>query len=171
MSRHFTLGSIAGIVAMALVACSDSSSPSSTAELSAVSPVPAATAVATSTTVTLTFDHPMMPGMEQYVDLHHGGVTGPTVPMHCAWSPDQTTLTCTPTNPLAPGSQHTIHVGGGMTDEHGDRVHMDQWTTHGGQWCTPQMLGGSHDGHPVDMMGHGWEHQNHYGMLFTFTTA
>jgi len=91
--------------------------------------------------------------------------------MHCAWSPDRTTLTCTPTNPLAPGTHHTIHVGAGMTDQHGDMVDLDHWTTHGGEWCTGEMMGGSHDGHPVGMMGDGWERGNHYGMLFPFTTA
>ncbi|MBK7716146.1 MAG: Ig-like domain-containing protein [Gemmatimonadetes bacterium] len=84
-----------------------------------MSPAPAATAVVTSTTITLTFDHPMTPGMEQYMDLHQGGITGSTVPMHCGWSSDQPTLTCTPVNPLAAGTQYDIHVGGGMTDAHG----------------------------------------------------
>ncbi len=170
MFRLFSLSGFAAIAAAALGACSDSTSPP-TAALTAVSPAPAATAVATSTTITLTFDHPMMAGMEQYIDLHQGGVTGPTVPMNCAWSPDQTTLTCTPSNPLAPGTQHTIHLGGGMTDDHGGMTDLDQWTTMGGQWCTAGMIGGTHDGHPTGMMGGGWRHGSYYGMLFTFTTA
>jgi hypothetical protein len=168
MSRHVSLIALAGI--LALVACSDSTGPA-TAALTAVSPAPAATAVATSTTITLTFDHPMAAGMEQYMDLHQGGVTGPTVPMHCAWSPDQTTLACTPTNPLSPGTQHTIHVGGGMTDAHGDHADLDDWTTRGGQWCDSGMMGGTHDGHPVGTIDDHWKHGSHYGMMFTFTTA
>jgi hypothetical protein len=91
--------------------------------------------------------------------------------MHCAWSPDRTTLTCTPTNPLAPGTHHTIHVGAGMTDEHGEMMDLDHWTTMGGQWCTSGMMGGTHDGHPVGMMDDGWKHGSRYGMMFTFTTA
>ena len=170
MSRFSSLGGLAGIAVLTLAGCSDSTSPT-TATLAAVSPAPAATAVAPATTITLTVDHPMMPGMEQYMDLHHGGISGPTVPMHCGWSPDQTTLTCTTINPLAAGTQYGIHVGGGMTDAHGDRCDMDHWTTQGGQWVTGGMMGGTHDGHPMGMMGGGWMHGGHYGMMFTFTTA
>jgi hypothetical protein len=33
------------------------------------------------------------------------------------------------------------------------------------------MMGGMHDGQMVGMMGTGWRHGTHYGMMFTFTTA
>jgi hypothetical protein len=171
MFRLFSLGGLAGITAVALGACSDSTTSPATVSLTAVSPVPAATAVAPSTTITLTFGQPMMTGMEQYMDLHQGGIAGPTVPMMCAWSPDRTTLTCIPNNPLASGTQYAIHVGGGMTDVHGDMCGMDDWTTLGGQWVTGGMMGGTHAGHPMGMMGPGWMHAGHYGMMFTFTTT
>jgi hypothetical protein len=171
MSRLCSLGGLAGVLAAALVACSDSTSPPATVALTAVSPTPSATAVATSTTIMLTFDHPMASGMEQYMDLHQGGVDGPTVPMNCAWNPDHTTVTCTPAGPLAHGTPHTIHVGAGMTDQHGDLLDMDHWTTMGGQWCTDSMMGGTHDGHHVGTMDDGWRHGGHYGMAFAFTTA
>lgn len=169
MPRFLTFAPIAAFAALAL-GCGDSMS-HSTGTLAAVSPVPGATAIAASTTITLTFSQPMMTGMEQYLDLHQGGVAGPTVPMGCAWSPDRTTLTCTPTSALAAGTQYTIHVGGGMTDGQGDMMDMDNWTTMGGQWADSGMMGGSHAGQPISMMGAGWKHGMHYGMLFTFTTA
>jgi hypothetical protein len=141
------------------------------ASLDAVSPLPGAASVATSTTIMLTFGQPMMAGMEQYMDLHQGGVSGPVMPMNCAWSAGGTILTCTPTNPLAPGTGYTIHMGGGMTDAQGHMMDMDEWTTMGGQWATSGMMGGMHDGHPIGMMGSGWTYGGHYGMLFSFTTA
>lgn len=165
-----TLHGLAGIVAITLGACSDSMAPA-TAVLTSVSPAPAATTVAPATAITLTFAQPMMAGMEQYMDLHQGGIGGPTVPMSCGWSPDLTTLTCTPTNPLAAGTQHTIHVGAGMTDAQNHMLDMDSWTTMGGQWVTSGMMGGTHAGQPAGMMGAGWKHGSYYGMLFTFTTA
>jgi len=170
MFRLITLGALAGIAVVALGACSDSSSPA-TATLTAVSPVPGASSVATSPTITLTFGQPMMSGMEQYMDLHQGGITGTTVPMNCSWSPDQTTLTCAPTGPLSAGTQYTIHVGAGMTDGQGHMMDMDNWTTMGGQWATSGMMGGTHAGQAIGMMGAGWKHGTHYGMLFTFTTT
>ncbi len=170
MSRLLWLGSLAGLASLALSACSDSTAPATTI-LTAVSPAPAAAAVATSSTITLTFGQPMMAGMEQYMDLHQGGITGPTVPMGCVWSPDHTTLTCTPSTPLAAGTQFTIHVGAGMTDSQGHMMDMDEWTTMGGQWATSGMMGGTHAGQSMGVMGPGWRHGAHYGMLFTFTTA
>jgi hypothetical protein len=170
MLRPFLFGGSVGIAALTLAACSDSTGPS-TATLAAVSPAPAATAVTQSTTITLTFGQPMMAGMEQYMDLHQGSVGGSTVPMNCAWSSDQTTMTCTPTNPLAAGTQYTIHVGAGMTDGRGHLMDMDNWTTRGGQWANSGMMGGTHAGQPVAMMGPGWKQGTHYGMLFTFSTA
>lgn len=170
MFRPSCLGGLAGTAVLALVACSDSTAPT-TAVLDAVSPAPAATAVSPSTTITLAFGQSMMAGMEQYLDLHQGGVGGPTVPMTCAWSPDRTTLTCTPTTSLAAGTQYTIHVGAGMMDDQGNLMGMGHWTSMGGQWATGGMMGGTHAGQPMDMMGAGWRHGAHFGMLFIFTTA
>jgi Bacterial Ig-like domain len=161
-----------GLAVLAAVAsgCSDSTGPA-TGTLTTVSPAPAAVAVPPSTDVTLTFGQPMMTGMEQYLDLHQGGIAGPTVPMTCAWNPARTMLTCTPSSPLAAGTQYTIHVGAGMTDDQGHMMDMADWTTMGGQWATGGMMGGTHAGQPVGMMGAGWKHDSYYGMLFAFTTA
>ena len=170
MFRPLSFGGFAAIAAAAVGACSDPSGPA-TATLTAVSPVPAATAVAPSTTITLTFGQSMMAGMEQYMDLHQGGAAGPTVPMSCAWNTARTALICAPASPLAAGTQYTIHVGAGMTDAQGDMMDMDKWTTMGGLWATSGMMGGTHAGQPVGMMGPGWMYGTHSGMLFTFTTA
>lgn len=170
MSRSFLFGlATAGTILGA--ACSDSSGPSATATLDAVSPAPDATGVPAGTTVSLTFGQPMMAGMEQYMDLHQGDVTGPVMPMTCAWSAGNTVLTCTPNAPLAGGTQYTIHVGAGMTDAGGHRMGMGEWQDMGGEWATGGMMGGMHNGQPIDMMGSGWTHDGHYGMLFSFTTS
>ncbi|MEO8139094.1 MAG: Ig-like domain-containing protein [Gemmatimonadota bacterium] len=170
MSRFASLAGLAGIAVIALGACSSSTAPA-TATLTAVSPTPAATAVSPSTTIVLTFGQPMMAGMEQFMDLHQGGISGATMPMTCGWSPDMTTLTCTPTSSLPGGTQFTIHVGAGMTDGQGHMMGMDAWTGMGGQWATSGMMGGTHAGQPIAMMGSGWKQGSHYGMIFSFTTS
>jgi hypothetical protein len=58
-----------------------------------------------------------------------------------------------------------------MTDSQGHMMDLDNWTTMGGQWATSGMMGGTHAGQPMGMMGAGWTHDGHYGMLFVFTTA
>ena len=116
---------------------------------------------------------PMGVGMEQYVDLHMGDLSGPVVPMSCAWAGDQTTLVCTPGSPLRPGRQYIVHVGGGMADAAGQVIDMNMYGPgFGGQWIQGGMMSGSHGGMAWGMMGGGWQHSNGaYGMAFTFTTA
>jgi hypothetical protein len=168
-SRHAP--NLAILAVLLAAACSDAAGPDTTT-LAAVSPAPAATGVPPSATLTLTFSRPMLSGMEHYVDLHQGGVGGPVVPMTCTWNAGQTALGCTPAAPLAPGSQYTLHVGGGMTDERGRMMTVENWTSMGGQWATGGMMAGGHAGQPAGMMGSGWMHgSNHYGMLFEFTTS
>ena len=41
----------------------------------------------------------------------------------------------------------------------------------GRQCAISGMMGGTHAGQPVSMMGEGWKDGTHYGMLFTFATA
>jgi hypothetical protein len=112
-------------------------------------------------------------GMEQFVDLHMGDLSGSVVPMSCAWSGDQTTLVCTPSSPLQPGTQYTVHLGGGMVDVNGQLIDMDMYGLgFGGQWIQGGMMGTGHGGTAWGMMGGGWRHSNGaYGMAFTFTTA
>jgi len=115
----------------------------------------------------LTFNHPMMSGMEQYLALHVGTVTGPSVPMSCTWLDDRQTLSCHPGQSLASATPYTIHMGGGMMDADGQRVGMESYgMAMGGQWATGGMMGGQ-----SGMMGSGWMHSNgSYGMVFGFTT-
>ncbi len=111
-------------------------------------------------------------GLEQFIDLHHGDVSGPIMPMTCTWSADRTTLACTPVTPLAAGTSYTVHLGGGMTDGSGHHVEVEHHGMDmGGQPVTDQMMGGMHGGQPMGMMGQGWlDSDGHRGMAFTFTT-
>jgi hypothetical protein len=129
--------------------------------------------VMTTTPLSFRFGGPMAPGMEQYFDLHMGGLDGPVVPMSCGWSADRTTLTCNPAAPLQPRTSYTIHMGGGLTDANGRPAGYDTYgPMMGGQWIIGGMMTGSHGGMSWGMMGNGWRHANgSYGMVFTFTTA
>jgi hypothetical protein len=110
--------------------------------------------------------------MEQYVDLHMGDLSGRTVPMTYAWSGERTTLVCSPSSPLEPGTQYVIHIGGGMVDADGEPIDMDEHGPgFGGQWIQGGMMGAGHAGMSWGMMGAGWQHGSAYGMAFTFTTA
>ncbi len=141
--------------------------------LVSVDPPGGATGVPVTTPISFRFSVPMMSGMEQLVDLHVGDLAGPVVPMTCGWSAQLTTLTCTPTIPLEPGTLHTVHMGGGMTDANGQYVDMWQHGAGmGGWWATGWMMGGSHATDAWNHMGSGWLHPNgSFGMGFSFTTA
>jgi hypothetical protein len=89
-------------------------STSAGAAFMSVSPAGGATGMAVGSPITLRFSGAMGAGMEQYVDLHRGDLSGPEVAMSCAWSAERTQLTCTPGSPLASRTMHAIHVGGGM---------------------------------------------------------
>ena len=150
-----------------------------------VSPGGGAMSVPVGTSLEFHWGAPMGPGMEQFVDLHQGGLEGPAVPISHAWSADGTTLVCTPVSPLAPGTQYTLHLGGGMVDANGQVIDMDHYGPgFGGQWITGTGQPGSggpggghhggahHGGQPWGGMGPGWQHPNgSYGMAFTFTTG
>ena len=129
--------------------------------------------VSSTTPLSFRFGGPMAPGMEQYFDLHMGGLDGPVVPMSCGWSADRTTLTCNPAAPLQPRTTYTIHMGGGITDANGRPAGYDAYgPMMGGQWLTGGMMTASHGGMGWGMMGANWRHANgSYGMVFTFTTA
>lgn len=181
---------LAAAVVTALVSCSDGDSfapddPAGTAaatRLLTISPQGGATGVARDGRLTVVFDGAMMAGMEQYVDLHRGDVTGPTHPIACTWSADRTQLTCTPATPLDPGTGYTVHVGGGLRNADGNQILMDP-TLHGGSWIhgtAPEggMMGagmnhwGDHAGHSWETMGSGWQDANgSYGISCPFVTG
>jgi len=138
-----------------------------------VSPAGGATGMAVGSPMTFRFNGAMGIGMEQYVDLHMGDLSGAEVAMSCAWSADRTLLTCTPGSPLASRTTYALHLGGGMTSAGGMAV---DYTTYGpgmgGQWIMGGMMTGTHGGMGWGMMGSGWRNANgSYGMVFTFTTA
>jgi hypothetical protein len=158
-----------------MVGCggSDTSAPTAGAELLTVAPAGGSAGVSVTSPVVMTFSGPMQSGMEQYLDLHHGDASGPTVPIDCAWSSDRHTVTCTPSQPLQPHTTYTMHMGGRMMDADGHPVDMqDHQTANGGEWLMPTMMGGMHAGMPMGGMGAGWKGTNgSYGMLFPFTTS
>lgn len=168
------------IAALASVAAcgSDTTAPSppagATTELVSVSPHGGSTGVPANSPMTMTFSQPMMPGMEQYMDLHQGDVSGPLVPITCTWSADHLTVTCVPAQPLQPAAPYTFHVGAGMMDANGHGVDMGlHMTQNGGQWLmSGGMMGAMHAGSPMSGMGAGWTGANgSYGMVFPFTTG
>ena len=143
--------------------------------LLSVSPMGGAVGVPTSASMVLRFSGQMGSGMEPYVDLHLGGLDGPALAMRCDFSADRSTLSCTPTAPLASRTSYTLHVGGGMRDSAGAFVDMGQWgAAMGGQWIMGGggMMGPSHAGSQWGMMGGNWQGSNgSYGMAFPFTTG
>jgi hypothetical protein len=158
------------------IACSgdNATGPSAETTLESVIPGADATGVDPSGMITVRFSGPMASGMDRYVDLHQGDISGPVVPMPCALSADRSAVICTPDQPLQPGTTYTIHMGAGMMDANGRPVETESHGMGlGGQPVTGQMMGGMHDGEPTGMMGSGWRHpgDGHLGMAFTFETA
>lgn len=141
--------------------------------LMSVTPAGGAVGVSASASMVMTFGAAMAPGMEQYVDLHVGYLSGPTVPMSCGWSADRLTLTCAPLGALAPHTTYVLHLGGGMMSQAGQYAdYAQRGPGMGGQWVAGGMMGSTHGGSPWSMMGNGWRDPNgSYGMAFAFTTA
>lgn len=175
------LAAIAFVSAMlaGTLACSGATTGLTSVATSLVSVVPAggAGSVSTSAPIVMTFSHAMASGMDMYVSLHEGDVTGPAVAGVMMWSGDRMTLTFTPTNPLKPATAYTIHLGGGMTDADGNPIDMTAHGMMGGEWASGSMMAGGGmmgGGGPMSgqEMGPGWIGSNGmYGMVFHFTTA
>jgi hypothetical protein len=140
------------------------------AQLAAVYPPGGSVDVSVDGTITVAFTHPMMAGMEAYLALQEGDVTGPLVPGTWTWSQDRTSSTFAPSVPLQPGTVYTIHVGGGLRTDMGQPVGFEMYGMQmGGQWATGNMMQG---GMGPSMMGPGWLHgDGTFGMVFTFMTA
>jgi hypothetical protein len=175
---------MAGAAALTVAGCGDGSGmmtgplgpggvSTGTPAFMSISPAGGAMGVPVAAPLELHWGVAMGAGMEQFVDLHMDDLSGPVVPMSCAWSGDQTTLLCTPSWPLQPGTQYLVHVGGGMADANGQLIDMNMYGPGlGGQWVQGGMMGASHAGMGWGMMGGGWRHPDGpYGMVFTFTTA
>ena len=141
--------------------------------LVSVVPMGGETDIDRGSSVSVMFDHPMQDGMEMYAALHEGDVTGPEVQGGWMWSGDRTQMTFTPDQPMMAGAEYTIHLGGGMTGDHGEPVDFESHGPGmGGDWATDDMMnqGGMMGGH--DHMGEGWQHSNgSFGIVFGFTVA
>jgi hypothetical protein len=184
----YTLTTLAVVGTIVAAACgSDTTAPDgstvpSASALLSVNPEGGTTGVDPNGPFSFTFDGAMLSGMERYVDLHRGDVTGPIHPLSCAWSPDHSTLTCTPATPLDPVTGYTLHVGGGVRGSNGTPIQMDPGSC-GGAWAEPgppdghgpgegHMWGENHGGEPWPTMDSGWRHLNGtYGMVIPFQTA
>ena len=168
-----------GALALGVVACSTNpTAPSglvSPTVVASVVPAGGSVAVPTGTTVMVTFSSSMRSSMQMYAALHEGTVNGPVVAGTWMWSTDSTRLTFTPAMSLKPATGYTIHLGGGMVDSAGAPVDFQSCVNQfGGQWATPQMMGGGGmmGGADSTMMGPGWQGPNGtYGMTFAFTTG
>jgi Bacterial Ig-like domain len=162
-------------LAIATACSSDGTAPSAptASELVGVTPRGGSTGVPTGGPIVMTFSHPLMAGMEQYLDLHQGDASGPLVPITCTGSADRLTVTCVPGQALQPNAPYMFHAGGDMMDADDHLIDMGQHQAEtGGQWLMPGMMGGIHAGAPMGGMGAGWKAANgSYGMTFSFATA
>ena len=145
------------------------------ARLLGVEPQGGQVGVSIATTVTVTFDHPLGPGMVQFVALHEGDVSGPLVAGLWSTSEEGAALVFEPAAPLEADTQYTIHIGGGMTDRLGAHVDLGvHGPAMGGMWVTETMMTASMGMGPTGgMMGAGWAHPTDgtFGMTFSFWTG
>jgi hypothetical protein len=170
---------VVSAVLIGTTACSRTATGPTSAATALVSVTPAggAASVAPGAPIMIAFTHAMASGMEMYVSLHEGDVTGPAVPGIVTWSSDRTTLSFTPAAPLTAATAYTLHLGGGMKDADGNPIDLAGHGMMGGQWASASMMNGGGmmgGGGPMSgqEMGPGWKGSNGmYGMVFRFTTA
>jgi hypothetical protein len=166
--------SLAAAVLLGAAGCSDEIvAPDAATQLASVVPAGGAVNVDVGSVIVVEFSHPMMVGMEAYLAVHEGEVTGPVVAGIWAWSADRTRVAFQPASPLKPRTRYTIHIGGGMKDADGRMIGFgDHGGQMGGQWVSSRMMRGGMMGGTNAMMGDGWRHANGtFGMVFSFTTG
>lgn len=179
-SRLFAMIALGGFT-LGVVACAvDPTAPEEgAAVLLTMEPPAGSTDVSVGSSVTITFDHAIAAGMEEYAALHEGTLTGPEVDGTWVRSENGMTLTFTPAAPLKAATTYVIHIGGGMMDDQGNHVNLEQHGLGmGGQWATQSMMSGGMGsgmgmGQNGQMMGDSWAHPSNgsFGMVFSFTTA
>ncbi|HUL50652.1 MAG TPA: Ig-like domain-containing protein [Gemmatimonadales bacterium] len=161
---------VASIMPLIAASCSNSTGFYTGAQtatvLESVAPAGGATGVSPTASVVVTFSSSTRSGMELFVSLHQGSVTGASIAHTATWSPDHSTLILLPSPPLQAGKQYTVHIGGGILDKFGNAVDMSQNGLNlGGLWATPALMNGSGE------TTFGWLGSNgDYGLLFTFST-
>ena len=148
--------------------------------LLSVEPAAGAVDVSLTADIEVRFDHAVPPAMRSLIALQVGDCPGPVVGGIWSLTPDQMGLRFVPAVPLIPGTEYTVHVGGGMTDPFGMPFDLAQHPL-GGESVTEAMVLGPDGigmGMGMDMMGQtithtgtGWAHSDGtYGLAFMFTT-
>jgi len=149
--------------------------------LLSVQPAAGAVDVSLTTGVKVRFNNSISTNVRSYIALHDGDCPGPVVDGRWTRTPDGTGLDFSPFILLIPGTEYTVHVGGGMTDGSGQvfdlRLHGIPL---GGEAATAEMvLGPDGMGMGMDMMGQTITHtglcwadsDGTYGVVFQFTTG
>ena len=169
----FVAGIVSGVLLATLAACTDAThmggpGMSGAVALQSIAPANGAIGVSPTTPTTMRFSGAMGGGMESYVLLHEGTLTGPVVAGRWSWSGDRRTLTFTPDAPLRARTTYLIHMGGGMRAADGALMDYGSCAGLGGRSVSAGMMAGGGSG----MMGSGWQGTDGgYGMIFTFITA
>jgi len=179
MQFRIATAAVVSVVLAGATACSgtEMGGTSDITALVSVTPAGGAASVDPNAPIVVAFSHAMASGMEMYVSLHEGDVTGPAVPCVGQWSSDRTTLAFTPAAPLKSAIAYTLHLGGGMKGADENPIDMTAHGMMGGQWASGSMMNGGGmmgGGGPMSgqEMGPGWIGSNGmYGMVFRFTTA
>ena len=185
-ARSLACGLVTVGAAALLGACSSSptdeaAGPDGPTVLLSVLPAGGAVDISLTTDITVGFSRTISDNLRHFVALHDGDCPGPVVSGTWTRTSDGMGLGFIPFGPLIPGTEYTIHVGGGMTDGFSQpfdlRLHGIPL---GGETATEEMvLGPDGMGMGVDMMGAtithtglGWAHSDGtYGMVFQFTTG
>ena len=165
----------------ALAACSASPAPTgllaTDVAVSNITPASGTTDVDPAAPVTITFNRPMMAGMELLVLLHEGSVGGAQVASAATWSADRMQLTFIPSQTLKPRTDYVVHLSPNLQGSDGTMVNFAAHAQSVGGQAVPStamtggmMGGGSGQGM---MSGAGWQAGSGmwgFGMMFTFTT-
>ena len=157
------------VVLLAVGACTmDPAGSQPETQIASVVPAANAENVDPGSAIRIRFSHGMMQGMESYMALHEGSVSGPVVAGMWMWSADRTEATFRPAAALTTRTAYVIHVGGGLWDAEGRMLGLGEHCLQlGGQWAQRSMMGSG-----GAMMGSGWSHVNGtYGMVFRFVVA
>jgi hypothetical protein len=172
--KHILQVGLIGVFTLSVASCgNDLAAPEYEAALLSIAPSGGTTGVNLDTSISIEFSHPMQD--EAFVAVHEASMSGPFGPLvdgTMSWEQDELHLVFTPNAPLMPQTEYTIHIGGGMMDQGGHVIDLEQHGVQmGGQWVMQTVMQDCMMNVCGSMMGPGWQHTNgSYGMSFTFTT-
>lgn len=109
--------------------------------------------------VQVTFSGPLASGMEDYIDVHEGSITGPVVSLNCSQTGTGAIVNCSPRPPFAweAGTEYWVHVGGSLKGRNGGAVDLTSiGTALGGRIVTTEELGAGAHPAATDSLGGGW---------------